>query len=556
MNLTTWITGLLLFGIRIGYVFSFPLNFGGDASIYYTMLVERHSSLLMASGYPFLMMVPYHFFRWVTSLLWTIPRDPCFTPWWQSEGMRGDIVGSEKLLTDFSWAAFFQDHGFLIFQHFIACLAIVCIYLLVRKYFGFSVAILTAILLGLSPLGLEWPSSSLPEWLQGAGVAFWVFLADKAKEENAKRWIYYPLLGATALLTVLIKFNAVPVFLVLFIGLLIWDQASLLKKVAAVLLSTVAGLCVVACFLFGFHYPTTGSYALSMNKWPLADKVFQILPHLSVREGEKTKRVIALLSQLPKSNPNVLSPAAYFRSVHAADGERIGYRNQGLWLMGTSSEELDQYLKTGSFSPVFGQSPMLRIAYYVGLKEYNDLLQGIYRETVFHHPFLFLQDTAHRFMRDFGLRQNSYEFRPRREDVNEESQPARYGYVKFQWPSEKYVCYHENGAWLPGVIFFSNWQSYWPPTWVFWLFAFAAFAFSLKNRKSTQDGLVIFFFILCIGFVWVSNMAWSFRLKEFECIRWICTFLASIGMVGCYRFAKSKLRMYLFQWKKRQLRME
>jgi len=117
------------------YTFTFPLNFGGDASIYYTMILDKHSSLLMAPGYPFLVMLPYHWIRGLISKIAAIPEDLAFTPWWQTSTIRMDLIGSKIIDGDFSWISVFQDHGFIAFQHGVALLSLFCGFLLARRYF-------------------------------------------------------------------------------------------------------------------------------------------------------------------------------------------------------------------------------------------------------------------------------------------------------------------------------------------------------------------------------------------------------------------------------------
>ena len=535
-----WATFSFIVLVRALYVFSFPLNFGGDASIYYTMILERHSNLLMAGGYPFLMMYPYHWLRALVSKVWEIPADPFFSSWWQTSTMRTDILGARALSGDFSWASFFQNHDFLIFQHSIALLAVLCGYALVRKYFGFGTAIFFMILFGLSPLSLEWPSSTLPEWLQGAFLVFWLFCADKARQSQPKKKVLlYGVLGLLSAFGFLIKFNSLPVFALLFAGLVFWEREFFRKTFAKVAAALGVGLCAIGVFIGFYHFPTTGSYALTMNSWPLADKVFQFLPHpsLTPEMGPQTKRLLTIHKSLPKDNEKVLGPAIYFRNIGVTNEERKPYRERLSFLMGASETEVDWFLLQNGFDPIYEQPPALRVAYYIGLEEYSSLLKGVYAEAIIRYPLSFLQNTARDFFANFAMKENSYVFRPQFKEIQKgrnHSQPSDFGFVKFLWPQERYVCYHENAAWLPGAWFFTHWQAFWLPTWIIWLFSFVAFAIALKQLVSGSDGtlsfLVIFFFLVAISFVWISNMIWTFRLKEYEFIRFIPTCLASVGL--------------------------
>ncbi len=548
--------------IRLLYIFSFPLNFGGDASVYYTMIVQKHSNLLMAAGYPFFMMLPYQWLHEMWAKIWTIPADSAFTPWWQASTLRGDILGSGVFKTEFSWGAVFQNHDFIVFQHAIALLALFCGFKLVRKHFGFSVGLIFLFLVGLSPLSLEWPSCSLPEWLQGSFLVFWLYFADRALEaKGPKKLVLYGLLGFFAAGGILIKFNCLPIFAVLFAGLLVLERESLRKTGLKVLASASTACSLVALFVWTYHLPTTGTTALSMNKWPLADKVFQFLPHPSISPemGIHSKRLLALQSHLPKHNEEVLSPAKYFRHVDAIS-ERAPHREKFGWVMHATDAQLHQYFTAHGYDPMYEQPPALRVAYYVGLEEYSTLLKGVYSEAVRNYPFLFLQDTANNFFSDFLMRENSYVFRPQWDELQlgrDSSQPSRWGYVRFLWPHERYVCYHENVVWSPGVWFFSKWQSLWPSTRFFWLLAFVAFAVAVndlqRGQKRKQSYLVAFLFLLAVGFVWISNMAWIFRLKEYEFIRVIGMVLGAVGLYQSVQIVRHVARWSVYRWKKKQV---
>ncbi|HEY4254725.1 MAG TPA: hypothetical protein VGM34_00065 [Chlamydiales bacterium] len=527
------------------------------------MILEKHSNLLMAGGYPFLVMYPYHWLRALISRFWEVPSDAFFTSWWQTSTMRTDILGARALESDFSWISVFQNHDFLIFQHGLALLALLCGYALVRKYFGFSVGIIFMLLFGLSPLSLEWPSCTLPEWLQGAFLVFWLYFADKAKEAQfQKKLLLYALLGALSALGFLIKFNSLPVFVILFAGLVFWERMSLWRVFVKISVTLAAALCVVGVFVATHHFPTTGTTSLTMNSWPLADKVFQFLPHPSLMPemGLQTKRLLAIHKHLPKHNEKVLGPAPYFRNIGVTNEERTPYRKKLSFLMRASDQEMDRYLSVNGFDPIHKQPPALRVAYYIGLEEYSSLLKGIYVESIKRYPLSFLQNTARDFFSNFAMKENSYFFHPQLKEVQkgrDTSQASRLGFVKFLWPNERYVCYHENVVWLPGVWFFTHWQALWPPTWVFWLFSLIAFAVACKNLavdpRKIGFYLTVFLFLTAVFFVWISNMIWTFRLKEYELIRVIPTLLAAVGLCQSYRLACQWVRAAFFKYKFRKI---
>ncbi|HSX13427.1 MAG TPA: hypothetical protein VLE96_03295 [Chlamydiales bacterium] len=505
------------------------------------MIVEKHSNLLMAAGYPFLMMIPFHCLRSLVSSFWTIPEDPSFTPWWQSAAIRGDLLGTHPLDQNFSWISVFQNHDFILFQHCIALLSIYFAYVLVRKYFGFYVALLFTLLYGLSPLSLEWPSCSLPEWLQGALLVFWLYIADRSRTESFRKKLFlHGILGILCALQFLVKYNALPVVLFLFVGLLAIDWKGYLKAAYSLISFSAALACFIGFFIFSYHLPTTGTPVLSMNSWVLANKCFEFIPEptLSMDTGIHSKRILAMYGNLPKNNAKVFSPAPYFQSLEYNNKERVPYQQNLLWILKANDQQLTDSLISRDIDPITYHDPILSIAYYIGLQEYSDLLSGMYKDLVIKYPFRFLQDTTQNFFRSFALKENSYLFRPNWGEVQlgrDLKAPSHFGFVKFQWPSERHICYHENIVWLPGVWFFTKFQSLWPSTRWIWLLAFFAFLEALKNltygHKNEQSILVTYLFITTLLFIGFSNCIYiEFRLKEFEYIRLFATLFAAIGI--------------------------
>ena len=559
--------GLSLFfliAIRLLYLFSFPLNFGGDASVYYTMILEKKSHLLMASGYPFLMLLPFHGLRSLSSFLFPIPEDLVFSPWWQSSELRGDLVSSLSPDAELNWMSLFQNHDFLLFQHSIQLLAILCAFVLARKYFGFLVGLLTLWLYGLCPLSLEWPSSSLPEWLQGALLVFWFYFADKSRHATfGKKLLLYAALGTIGAFAFLVKFNSLPVFALLFAGLLLWDWHGYRKAFGAMMAAVAPALLAIGLFVASYHRPTTGTSILSMNSWVLACKCFQFLPepYLSFETGIHSKRIQALVASLPEYDERLSCPSTYFTHLNCNPEERIAHRNELLWLMRANDEELNSYLASHPSKPIAQHDLILPIAYYIGLEEYSSLLKGMYKDMVKKYPVSFLRDTLQSFFRSFTLKDSSYFFGPAWNEVqagNNHAGCSRFGFEKFRWPAERHICYHENAVWAPGAWFFSECRALWPSTRWFWFFAFISFAVALKSsliaKKQEPLGLVLSLFSIILVFVWLSNCVYTeFRLKEFEFIRMPVTLLATLGFYQSVKMVQHKIRELFYRFKIRKL---
>lgn len=545
-----------LLSIRLFYIFSFPLEFGGDGSIYYTMILERHSSLLMAGGYPFLMMWPYHILKTVTSWFVKIPQDLAFTPWWQTSEIRNELIGASPI-PDFSWAGFFQDHLFILFQHAISLWALYLGYKLVRKYFGNTLSLIFLWLYGLSPLSLELPSATRPEWLQGAFVVFWLYVADLARQSD-KKLLFYSFLGILGSLTFLIKFNAFPILALFFFSLLILERETLLKSFVKIGACFLAAVCTLFLYVNLYHEPTTGTSHLTMNRWILGCKYFRFIPNhvLSKDLGFHTKLLLSLYRDLPKTKytEKSFNPALFFRQIDVNKEERASYQNRSLWKLNATQQQLDQDLILHGSPFLKEHDPTLEIAYYVGLEPYSLLHGNIYWEAIRAYPFSFFLDTVQDFFLGLGEKTNSFTFRPKWEELH----AGRYGenhfgYVKFHWPEDRHVCFHLNAALIPGTWFFTKWQKLWPPNYFLFFFASIAGILCFKMKNSYESRLSFFLFLILLSFIWFSSSIFSFRLKEFECVRAIVTFLASLGIYQLSLLLQTFYRGKIFDRKMKEL---
>ncbi len=550
--------------IRILYIFTFPLNFGGDASIYYTMILYKKSSLLMAAGYPFLMMYPFQFFHFIRGLIahkWALPLDLAPNEWWSTS--KDWLLGSRVLENNFSWVDVFDNREFVLFQHGLEILALFLGFRLIKKYFGFSVGIVFLLLYGLSPLSLEYPSSVVPEWLQGALLIFWIYIAEKALNSPfAKKLFLYGLLGVLSTLGFLVKFNIFPIFFILYICLLFLDKECL-KKVAYKAFSFLIGTAsVFFIFLFYYHIPTTGTSVLTMNSWVLADKCFQFHPHRSLipEDGLFTKRLLAIEKTLPLENKGeAVGAASYFYHINAVDNqERVPYREKSLYLLHANHKDLDKELSLYRYNYISSQTPLLRLAYYIGLYEYKTLLKDVYIELIQKYPWEFLQDTLHNSLLSLINNKNSYEFRPSWQEVQKGSQPitkSRYGFTRFLWPNDRMISYHDPVVFLPGVWFFTKLQKLWPPLWFIWGLAFLTFITAIKSSKkegiALKSSLIIGCMTILLIFIGVSNIIMLFRMKEYRAVHMIVILLASIGLVQLKIYTQQIISLLKYRFKLR-----
>jgi len=553
--------------LRLLYIFTYPLSYIGDSSVYYSMILKQKSHLLQASGYPWLIMKPYHFLKnWVLHRS-ELPSNP---NWWEPyDRWQTPIKGV------FSWTEVFQDHPFILFQHCIEISSIILGYCLIKKYFGRIIGALFVFFYALSPLSLEGPSTTFPEWFQAVFVIYWFFFAEKASQvTGSKKYCLYTLLGGITACGVLIKFNSLPLFIMLFLGLLLIGNWK--KSIRPCLFSIGAFSVIIFYFLFSFHIPTTGTASFTMNSWVLATKAFGFIPSINIRpeNGISAKRILALLDVLPKEDGP--GPASYFNHMNEAAPVREYYREKYLSILHENEEALDERLSKTSIPFTDSQHTMLRIAYFIGLKEYKSLLTNFYLESIYRYPWHFINHTVNMTLASFYKQedpkfygQTKLPFKAMYSDVVEgkvELERNTFGFTEFQWPLNPvgYAFYRSNTVWLPGVWLFSELDRIWPTLWISWAFTFIAAFFAvsnLSNRKTLlQSKIILGLFLILLCFVGYSNLLWvSCRIKDYRCIHMIMIGLSAIGFwqtIERLLFYARRLRFQYkmkkeFQWTKR-----
>jgi hypothetical protein len=194
--------------------------------------------------------------------------------------------------------------------------------------------------------------------------------------------------------------------------------------------------------------------------------------------------------------------------------------------------------------------PFLKVAYYLGLDVYNDLLTQLYRQAWITHPWSLGFDTVIETLSSFGMSDQSYRFQPTLAEVEQgQVGPSFLGYVPFRWLEERHVCYHETAALRLGAKLFDLLVSTFPPTWLLWAFASVAFVSSMFHRdKGIAVRVVLGLGVVCISFVALSNVAWVFRLKELELIRPLLACLASLGIVQVVVLGRQGIRRVVGWW--------
>jgi hypothetical protein len=275
----------------------------------------------------------------------------------------------------------------------LGCLAVLMV-VLARAYNRLT-AIIAVVMLGLSLQGLGVTSSVYPEWMQAdllilaLCLAYFAWMADGF----VRKAFWYALSFAMFTWSYFTKFNVLVFLPVLFLFIALekgpWTRRA--KLLAAALAFAFLNY---AFFVFSYHRPRTGTVDLSYDHaWVLLTKLDMTYRDLPYPQGIATKRWLALSSVLPPTY-NVAG-IGMFENVNSAPKEiRVAYRRAAGYLLTADERTLDDVLRRHSLPKGFslGVSP-IPIAWYIGLKESDQLGIKVFRESIFHRFAQYLRAT-------------------------------------------------------------------------------------------------------------------------------------------------------------------
>ncbi|NGX56903.1 MAG: hypothetical protein K1060chlam5_01156, partial [Candidatus Anoxychlamydiales bacterium] len=526
-------------------------------SIYFKMITEQRSSLLMCGGYPFIIMIPYKIVHYFFSFFVDLPPQLFIENWWATSAKW--FVDTKIITNEFSWIVFFQHHDFILLQNFIELTGIFLGFSLIKKYFPYGVALLFLLLYGLHPLSIEDGSSVRPEWLQSFLFIFSVYLIDKIiRVEQIKKIFLYSLFGCVVALGFLVKFNGLVVYAILLLVLIFFDHHRWKRTLMNLSICVLFFLTTISFFIMSYHFPTTGTKTLSYNVWVLGDKTFQFIPKsiLDPKTGITTKRILAIDKALPAAEAP--GAATFFEHIDSANRHRdLDQVKNALYLLQANERELDSYLQEHSYNLINHHTPILKIAYYIGLSEYKSLVKKLYFESIKKYPGSFMYHTMINILRSFISKHNSSFYFPNWKEVTlgrNNSEPSKKGYVRFSWSNLRLEAFAENIVWLPGVRFFTNYFNLWPSLWFYWLLSFISFSYALKRFKMNNffslivisNMIIVLTYLICHHIIYID-----FRTKDWRGIMCFMIFLTSIGIYHLACFFKDHIHRGYFHLKKR-----
>jgi hypothetical protein len=547
--------------VRVLLIVSYPLNLlKTDGANYLEMLIRGVSNLILAPGYPFIMGL-----LWRNPIgLWLVNSHP--------ETFERLLCLSQQLVN------------------------VICIYLAYRvvlDVFGRLAASIFVILYGLHFQILAVSSSSSPEWLQGSLVMLMMFVLHRAyiAVGNLRKTFLYGLCGFVLCWLYLVKFNSIALLwlpgLALGAEVFRWcriEVVSLRRFQAGMvdepnttevggersadkgrpsssyvrrafgcfnlvsgsgqwnpLIAGAVGLAVFlgtySVFLVAFHYPTTGTFTITMDKACILLQRVGLLTHrsnMSPDIGINTKRLLVLNALLP-------SPDHYRLPIPRVDWVsaevRAPYRKRYSYLLTADEETLDQVGEnldlTRSFN--FGRA-YLPVGYYIGLPEANRLGESVFFEYVRAYPALYLKSIWRQTLKSMTEPKSHWIYPLSVKTEGWESLAWGFSEMKRRPRRSEFFRYSRPVVWVPGVWLFGLLYSLWqfPPIWVPILIVISSLVLVRRMwcTHSLESSAVIYV-VLAIGvfaFVVFSNAILHFRWKEVHPILPILCILGAVSI--------------------------
>jgi hypothetical protein len=509
-NYWTAFVFLLIITGRIIFVVTYPLNnLGGDTSNYFDMLTRGKSSLVHAGGYPFLFGLPL--------------QNPM----------------SQRLISDHQQAF---TYLLLLAQHAIDVAIIAIMFVVLYSIYSRWAAVLAALTYGLSFFSMSWTSYVYPEWLQG-GLLVLSFCAAYFALRAARprrKMVLYSLTGAFFTWSVLVKFNSMlmaPLFLAVFVA----ETSAFKKRVLYALIAGAFGLASVLVFLLLYHYPTTGTFELTMDRaWLLMSKLEMGSVRLSIENGINSKRWLALSGVLP-NNYLIMAGPGLFSHIDAVPPEvRSPYREKYLYLFEADETTLDAVIRDHPLPKDFdlGYSS-LPIAYYIGLEEAERLGTKVFLEAIWANRSTVIADMLKKSIS--GLSDLGRETMPTWQNMSglRQVETLPNGFARFELVRGDYYNFHYWSKrpilWAPGVSLFSllSGVSITPiiPLALGILATLSAVMTLVVERRLTMQRIIpVLLFLQLVLFVLGSNFLYLFRDKEYRFTLPLFCILLAVGL--------------------------
>ncbi len=503
---------------RFVFVITYPLNVGGDGSNYYNMIIAGKSNLLHAAGYPFL-------FKFLYRIILRLP-----------------VASPEELM--------------LVLQHAVDLFILLAIMLVLAKRFGTLAAIASGFFYGLDAILIGEVSATRPGWFQGGLIALALITALEAffAEDEKRKFIFYLLSSLLCIWSILVKLLSVS-FLLIYVFLLSFESIRWKKRILYTVGISLVIILNYLLFVYTYQLPTSGSPALTHDKaWILWEKTLMFSPNHKIdpENGLQTKRFLLINNDFPQGEHGYipynqalqkvglpplerapLVPSKVFSHLNAIPKSiRQPYQQRYAEIMTWDEEEIDAAFRQVKMPNRYNGNHHLS-SYYIGLKETDSLLQGVFFEAISAYPFQYIVNVLTGILDSFAVSRDIPRFpvyvtpgeQTTKIGIHQENIEKSYswGRVRYSIDGGRGLMYHVPILWEPGVAFFTRWHHLSPPALSKWLLSLGTLGICLYfstikkiwKEASLYVILIAFFMLSYVGTV---NMLYWFRPKDLRII--------------------------------------
>ncbi len=479
--------------LKLLFLIAYPLNISGDGYNYYVkMFLPGRGFLVHADGYPFWGGMFLHNFMYFSL----------------TNPVRFEFVVSTG-------------------QHLFDLFCLIIFYFCIKEYLGQGVAVISLYFCGLSTFYLQNVSMFTPVWFQGdLWMLFLVliFLYARCLDRN-KKALFLGLSVIVFFLAYLVRYNSMLIAFfyapILFVEM---KRRNLTVFFTGLLGGAGVSIFIFIAYLYGFHYPTTGTTDLHYDSgWVLVHRVNSFV---SISNGINSKRMFALNGVLPDKYNFEEHFIDMWRHVdEVPQDERQPYRDIYHSVMRMDESELDKFIEVNPLRKTENYvSYVLRVQYYVGLKEGDDLGKAIAYEAARSNISEYIKGVI---IQTVKIDPNNWipRYIPDLQELNDQAELFKVGkfgsyFYKvpyYSWNQKFRTIQDVSRFWDPGLKFL-NFFSFSIARYVFAVINIGLFAGLYQLVTRTKHDLSIYvlflFVIYCAMFKLFSISILSFRASE------------------------------------------
>lgn len=510
---------LIITLINAVFFYSYPMNVANfDYAGYLGMIHNRISNLILASGYPAIMLI--------FTTLFDIP------------------IGANIL--DVAWLFKLQ-----LIQLVIHIANLLICFVLCAKIFNKFAAVIMCIIWGLSTVFMASVNAGAPEWIHGELIILSFLLSAFALNNASSRFkiILYAVSWVIFCASYLVKFNSL-ILLPALLVVIAFDKNNTFSKIKILI------VCVLSCYIsiFGyikyFHAPTAKTKQLSYDHaWVLIDAIPDEYFFLPLEKFNiNTLRWLALSAVLPTD----YALAGAYCCIDAGAPENIRLLNRVKYdqIMFKSKFELIYFLHSHPLPKEFvSGASAIPIYWYIGLKEADSLGIEVYKESLFIIPEIYVSQIINGFLHGSAYAKQTVPFYSNKlGETLGTIASGKDGFVSFKPPPtlNPYAQPYYNPServWGLGVQIFEIIAKLIMPRWL----ELIVVVFSILGIIFTDDKKVKFFGFLFLGSILIffsaSFVLLGMRTKEFTSITPLLATFYGLGLSSFYAICRDALHL-------------